>query len=76
MKCVLTTKSSRPRRGKPYKTKLDKVLNSGVEAQCHLCQNPHALYGLSQMEGVLVGGRSLKIDMLGIRHKVIKLELI
>lgn len=28
------------------------------------------------MGGILVGGRSLKIDMLGIRHKVNKLELI
>ena len=37
---------------------------------------PLTLYKLSPMGGVLVGGRSLKIYMLGIRHKVIKLELI
>lgn len=37
---------------------------------------PHALYGLSLMRGVSVGGKSLKMDTLGIRHKVIKLELI
>lgn len=37
---------------------------------------PHALYGLSLMGGVLVGGKSFKMDMLGIRYEVIKLELI
>jgi len=37
---------------------------------------PPALYGLSLPGGVLVGGRSLKIDILGIKHKGTELGLI
>ena len=37
---------------------------------------PLALYRPSLMGGIPVGRRSLKIDMLGIRHTMIQLELI
>jgi len=37
---------------------------------------PLALYGISRMGGVTIGRRLLRIDRLGIWHKVIKIELI